>query len=209
MPGGHSWVHQVSSWAPKRRDIHCSECRGFLQSPWLFQLLSPIVGSIVKMASVDYLSRHWIENTLISTDVSSIHTLFNISLLPLWHWQVHRTPVMSSIMLLVFWTNFFWTRGHIPHLPHPTEYCVPASYLKHPTCSKVTHSPPKAVGVCWPWWGEVCGHLAVANRGWAQPCWLLCWLAVCLFSQTTLSNTSYGIMASRDAGQEMVTPETF
>lgn len=71
--------------SPRRKHTHCSVYRGFLQSPGLFPLLSLIVQSIVKVASADYLSRHLIENTLISIDVFSICTLFRIFLSPLWH----------------------------------------------------------------------------------------------------------------------------
>lgn len=111
--------------SPKRRDIHCSVCRGLLQSPWLFHLLSLIVQTIVNMASADYLSRHLIENPLISIDVSSICTIFNIFILPLWHWQAHRTAVISSTHALTH-ENELTSFGHggMSHICHSRRLCA-------------------------------------------------------------------------------------
>lgn len=136
----------------RRKHTHCSVYRGFLQSPRLFHLRYLIVQSIVKVASADYLSRHLIENTL------NLHRclfhLHSFQHLPVTFVALTGTqdpcdeqyPCSYSCQL----TNFFWTWG-----AHPTfataEDCVPARYLKPPSALKSHFSPPRAVGVCWPW----------------------------------------------------------
>lgn len=182
--------------APKKRYVHCSVYRGFLQSLESATALPPafpVSSGPREHATADYPSRCLIENALLSVDHSSFCTLLFNRLLIIFvvlTCEQYRCSYPCEPIYL------FWT----PPLSQGKIICL-AVTLKHPKCSKITLylTWQQLVFTC-AGEGRICDQLAVANGWWAQPCQLLWWLCVSILSNHRLSDRGYWLTAFRAAG---------